>query len=140
VFDAAKALGENAVKMSKEHLIILEKLLHPICTKNIDVPNLLKDIVAKLTRKSENFFADINESFRVKNFGPDSWKSISSSPGSMKAFSIDNGFTDPVPDNVYWGTWIQSWNLVHPEKPPVTSISAIQLSSTLTLKALRTLS
>lgn len=45
-------------------MTVLEKLLHPICARNIDVPNLLKDIAAKLIRKSECFFV-ISHSERI---------------------------------------------------------------------------
>jgi hypothetical protein len=94
----------------------------------------------RLTQKSDTYFDDINGPFAQKNIGPDVWKSVSSSPVNMKAFSIENNFTDPVPDNAYWEPLIRTWNLIYAERPPVTSINAIRLSSTMTLKTLRALS
>lgn len=59
VFHAAKSLGRNTLKISKEHLTILEKTLQPLCNKNIDVPFLLQDLISKLIQKSEEYFDEI---------------------------------------------------------------------------------
>jgi hypothetical protein len=133
-------LGKNAIKISKEHLSILEKLFQLLCNKNIDVPLILQDINVKLTQKSDSYIDDINGPLAQKNIEPDVWKSVSSSPVNMKAFSIENNFTDPVQDNAYWEPLISTWYLIYAERPPVTSINAIRLSSTMTLKTLRALS
>lgn len=58
----------------------------------------------------------------------------------MKAFSLENNFTDLVPDNVYWESLIAIWNIIYAERQPVTSVNAIRVSHTMTLKTLRTLS
>ena len=140
VFHAAKSLGKNALKISKDHLIVLEKMLQPMCTKNIDVPQILNKITRKIREKSDAYFTEINGTFSEKSFGSDIWKFISASPDSMKEFATNNKLMEIASDSIYWETVITKWNELCGEKKHVTSVSGIRLSSNLTMKVLRGLS
>ena len=140
VFHAAKSMGKNAFKISKDHLLTLEKLLQRICVKNVDVPLLLNNVTLELRKKSDLFFPDINQIFSLKSFGSEIWKLVSTSPGSMRQFAVENGLNEITPDGVYWEAFISKWNTLHSGKKCVTSMSGVRLSSTMTLKSLRVLS
>lgn len=140
VFHAAKSMGKNIIKISKDHLTTLEKIMQPLCTRNIDVPLLLSKLTTKIRLKSEMFFTEINGIFTEKKFGSDTWKEISTTPECLKNFSIMNGFMESAPDNIFWAPVISTWNTLYNEKKSITSMSGIKISSTMTLKTLRGLS
>ena len=108
--------------------------------KNDDVPLLLSNVIAELRKRAGLFFSDIREIFSSKSFGSETWRLISTSPGSMKDFALENGLNETTPDCIYWEPFINKWNTLHSRKKCVTSMRGVRLSSTMTLKTLRGLS
>ena len=137
VFHAAKAMGKHVIKITSENLAVMEKFFKPLCQKDCDASLVGASINEMILIKSNNYFNDILSTFST--YGATAWREASETPASMKDFADKNNLIDLTDNYSYWQPVVTAWNSIMLGKPPITSISKVKITLSLSLKSLRIL-